>query len=41
MIKVIFELILFFIFCVMMYYAFWIGCLIDEVCFSQNFMEVL
>jgi hypothetical protein len=39
MIKTILELILFFAFCVMIYYAFWFGCLIDDVCFANNFIE--
>ena len=41
MIKTIIEILLFFAFCIMMYYAFWFACLIDDACFSRNFVELL
>ena len=35
------ECILFFIFCVIVYYAFWFVCLIDDACFARNFVEIV
>tara|TARA_R100000388_G_scaffold94322_2_gene81171 strand:+ start:1640 stop:1765 length:126 start_codon:yes stop_codon:yes gene_type:complete len=41
MIKLFFEILFLFMFCVFAYYTLWFGCLVDQACFDRNFIEIL